>query len=133
MPAPGRSAPLRDDADAGGVDESPSAPPLPTTLVSPVTIPTPASAAVAHRRDDRSEDFEFQTLFEDEAGGQPDGLGPAAGKVVDGSVDGEVADVAAREEQRVDDVGVGGQGDAPAVSVEYRGVARRTTRRSECR
>ena len=54
-----------------------------------------------------------QTLFQDEAGGQS-GLGSAAGEIVDGAVHRRVADVAAGEEQRVDDVGVGGQTIRPA-------------------
>ena len=69
------------------------------------------------------EHLDLKTFFEDEAGGQAQRLCATAGEVVDRSVDREVADVAAGEEQRVDHVGVGGESDPPARHGQHRGVA----------
>ena len=68
-----------------------------------------------HRRDDPPQVGDREALLEDEAGRQVQR--PRAGhrQVVDRAVDGEVADVAAGEEQRRDDVGVGGERQPRAV------------------
>src|SRR2546422_31756 len=49
-----------------------------------------------------------EALLEDEATRQVERAGPRHGQVVDRAVDGQVADVAAGEEDRRHDVGVGG-------------------------
>ena len=50
-----------------------------------------------------------EAFLEDEPGRQVERRGPGDRQVVDGAVDGQVADVAAREEQRLDHVGVRGE------------------------
>ena len=90
--------------------------PRPTTLVSPVTIGTPARAAARARRLDHAAQVgERQALLEDEGERQRERPRAADREVVDRAVDRELADVAAGEEDRRDDVGVGGEGDARAV------------------
>jgi hypothetical protein len=76
----------------------PSPWPRPTTLVSPVTTQTPASAAVAameSRISSRSDALE--SFGEDEAQRDSQRFGATDGQIVDGSADGEPADIAARE------------------------------------
>jgi glutamate dehydrogenase len=46
-----------------------------------------------------------------------DVLRTAAGKVVDSAVDGKVTDIAARKEERIDDIGIGGQCDLAVEDV----------------
>ena len=76
----------------------PSAAPWSTTLVSPVTIETPAlAAASAMSATISSERVDREALFEDERGRQGEGAGAHHGQVVDGAVHGQVACRAARE------------------------------------
>ena len=89
----------------------PSPLPRSTTLVSPVTIRTPAAwAASRHRRHHAAERFHRQPLFENEARAEIGRLGPGHRQVVDRAADGQRADVAAGEEERTDDEAVGGEG-----------------------
>ena len=69
---------------------------------------------LAHGGDDALEGFGGQTLFENEGGAEPERAGAAHAEIVDGAVDGELADVAAGEEERADDVGIGGECEAGA-------------------
>ena len=66
---------------------------------------------VPHGLGDADQVGDAEALLEDEPGRQVLRGGPAHGQVVDGAVDGQFADVAARKEQRRDHVGVGGQRD----------------------
>jgi hypothetical protein len=93
--------------------KTPSPLPRSTTLVSPVTIRTPATrAASAMEQTMRCRSASAHAFLQDEADRQREGVRPAHGDVVDRAVDGERADIAAREEQRRDDEAVGGDGEA---------------------
>jgi len=65
----------------------------------------------------------LEALLEDKSAGDVERLGAPHGEVVDGAVDGQLADVAPGEEQRRHHVGVGGHGQRGAVDVEDRLVA----------
>ena len=81
--------------------------------MSPVAIITPAAAAAdADRLDNRPQHVDLETFLEDERERQTQRLCASGGEVVDRPVHGERSDVAAREEQRADDVGIGREGDA---------------------
>ena len=68
----------------------------------------------AHGGDDALQGIGGQTLFENEGGTEPERTGAAHAEIVDGAVDGELADVAAGEKERADDVGIGGEREAGA-------------------
>ena len=105
--------PVGHHADAGGVDEKPVRTALSDDLgVAGDDADAGVGGGLAHRLRDGTEHLELEALLEDEAGRQRQRLRPAHRQVVDGAVDGQITDVAAREEQRVDHVGVGGQRDA---------------------
>ena len=90
---------------------SPSALPRSATLVSPATICTPASCAAACI--DGSHAFQRlhrQAFFQDKAGRQEQRLRARHGHIVDRAAHRQLADIAAGEEQRGDDVRVGGDG-----------------------
>ena len=80
---------------------------------------------LGHRGHDAAERFHRQTFFEDEARTEVRRLGPGHGQVVDGSIDGQFADVAAGEEEWMDDERVGGEGQPRAGGAKYGGVVRR--------
>ena len=113
------------DADTGGVDEKAVRAAFSDNLgVAGDNRDPGGGGGSAHGVGDGTEHLHLQALFEDESGRQPQRLCPAARQVVDGAVDGEVADVAAREEQGVDHVGVGGQSDPRRPDVQHGGVSR---------
>ena len=108
----------------------PSPLPRSTTLVSPVTIRTPASRAASA--------IEATTRRSVSIGSPSSRMKPALRysrlrpghrQVVDRAVDGQLADVAAGEEQRTDDEGVGGEGQPSAGHVQHGAVVRRVFRR----
>ena len=108
----------------------PSPLPRSTTLVSPVTIGTPAPPrGRPHGLHDAPQVVHGQALLEDEAGRQGQRPRPAHGQVVDRAVHRQRADVAAREEERADHEGVGGEGQAAAGHVEHGAVVARVQRR----
>src|SRR5213079_2654943 len=74
---------------------------------------------LAHGRHDAIQVGKREAFLEDERRGQVQG--PRAGhrEIVHGAVNGEVADVAAGEEERRDDVRVGGEGEAHAVDLDH--------------
>ena len=80
-----------------------------------------AYARVVSRRLDGVEypaqQLEGEPLFDDQAERQPAGTGPGHGEIVDGTVHGEMPDVAAGEFQRLDDKAVGRKHD---VAVQRR-------------
>jgi hypothetical protein len=71
-----------------------------------------------HGRDDPLQVLDRQALLEDESAGQVERPGTGDGEVVDRAVHGQVADVAAGEEQRVDHVRVGGEGQPRAARLD---------------
>ena len=90
--------------------------PLFTTLVSPVTMVTPASRAVSrHRAAIRRKRSTGDPLFDDDRAGQVERRGAADREIVDGAADGELADVAAGENQRIDDERIGGERETIAA------------------
>ena len=82
-----------------------------------------------HRGGDAAQVGDREALLDHEAGRERDRPRSRDGEVVDGAVDGEVADVAAGEEDRLDDVRVGRERDARAVQVEQRRVGQRREQR----
>ena len=90
--------------------------PRPTTLVSPVTIRTPARSA-ARRADSttRRRSASGSPSSRMKASDSDERLRPADGEVVHRAVHRQLADVAAREEDRGHHEGVGGEGERDAV------------------
>ena len=82
-----------------------------------------ASCGRSHRGGDPPQVRDGEALFDDEAGREGEWPRSRHGEVVDGAVDGELADVSTGEEERLDDVGIGGEREPPAVEVDHRGVA----------
>ena len=66
-----------------------------------------------------------QALLDDEGEAQVQGLGPAGGQVVDRPVHGQLADVAAGEDERADDIAVGRQDHAALDRRQHRPVGHR--------
>jgi catalase-peroxidase len=75
--------------------KTPSPLPFSTTLVSPVTMGTPASRRRGHRFDDALQIGQRKAFFDDEAGRQVQRRGTRHGHVVDRAVHRQAADVAA--------------------------------------
>ena len=110
------STPGRDDADAGCVDVDPIAVAFLHHLgVTGGDLHPGFFAGLRHGGDDIAERFHRQALFQDEAGRKEQRLGPAHRQVIDRAIDGQFADVPAREEQRADHEGIGGEGEVIAV------------------
>ena len=105
----------------------PSSSPLPITLVSPVTIGAPASREVARIEAwIRSQLGDGEAVLEDHRAGEGQHLGGAHHRqVVHRPGDGQPADVAAGEEERVDHVGVGGDHEPAVADPERRAVVHR--------
>ena len=117
-----------------------------TTLVSPVTIWTPAlrgRRAIELR--DPAQQVDVDALLDDHRAGQIQRHGAADREIVDRAADRERADVAAGKEQRIDDERIGGERqpiaaaasaqiasapDLPARASAALSNARRTRRRS---
>ena len=90
-----------------------------TTLVSPVTIATPASRAVAAiERGDLAQKVDRHPFLDDRGAGEIERNGAADREIVDRAADRELADVAAGKDQRIDDEGIGGEGEPVAVPRE---------------
>ena len=70
---------------------------------------------------------QFQPLFEDEPGAEVERRGPAHRQVVDRAAHGQLADVAAGEENGADDVRIGGEGKAKVCKSASRQIAHRPT------
>ena len=79
----------------------------------------------AHRGDDAPQVGDRESLLDHEAGRQPARLRADHREVVDGAVDGELADVAARELERMHDVGIGRECEAGAAGDDRRVAERR--------
>ena len=107
----------------------PSAWPRSTTLVSPATISTPADAGrVGDRLDLGPQLVRRQALLEHERERQRERPRPGDREVVHGAVHRELADRAAGEPQRLDDVGVGREREPDAVDDELAGIGHRLER-----
>ena len=84
------------------VMNSPSAAPVPTTLVSPVTIAHAGGRrGRGHVGDDGAELGDREALLDHEGGRQPRRPPALHGEVVDRPVDGQVPDRATREPSRL--------------------------------
>ena len=87
--------------------------PLPrsTTFVSPVTSFTPAVIGRGtHRLHDAPEILHRQTFLQNETGREIKRARAAHGEIVNGAMNGQLADVAAREKNRADDKRIGAEG-----------------------
>ena len=103
-----------DPADAGGVDEELVGLAAVDDLeVAGDDLDARRRGRGAHRGDHPPQRLQRKPLLQDEAGAETDRARPAHGEVVDGAVDRERPDVAAGEEERLNDVGVGGEGERP--------------------
>ena len=101
----------------------PSACPRSTTFVSPATISTPAASAAARDRLDLgAQVLGGQPLLEHQREAERERPRAGHGEVVDRAVDRELADRAAGEAQRPDDVGVGRERELDAVDDDAPGV-----------
>ena len=117
-----RSTPAGIEADAGGVDvdrRRRGRPRRPWCRRWPPprrrrARPRPCASATP------GDHGHLDALLQDEAAGEVGGAGAAHGEVVDGAVDGEVADAAAGEEQRPHHVGVGGERQPGAAEGDRR-------------
>ena len=123
-----------DHADAGGVDEEAVA----LAAVDHLGVAgddrarPPRRAAARIDATTRQQRLHRQAFLEDEAGAQEQRPRAAHRQVVDRAVDRQRADVAAGEEQRPHDVGVGGEREPRAAA--GRGARRRAARRApDCR
>src|ERR1019366_1772147 len=99
-------------ADAAGIDEQP----ICLAAIDDLEIAghdadTGRLRGVAHRCDDAHEERDAQSFLKDEAGAYETWPRPAHGKVVDRAVDGERTYVATRKDQRLDHIGIGGEGE----------------------
>ena len=104
--------------------------PRSTTFVSPAATTTPAASAA--RAIDAAMPAQLgdrEALLDHEPGRERERPRAGDGEVVDRPVDGELADVAAREEERLDDVRVGREREPRAVQLEQRRVAERLEQR----
>jgi hypothetical protein len=79
----------------------------------------------AHGGGDPLQVGDRQALFDDEAGGEGERGRAGHRQVVDGAVDGELADVATGEEEGADDEGVGGEGELVLAGADQGRVAER--------
>ena len=112
------------------VTYSPSAFPRSTTFVSPATTATPdARAASAIEAATRRRSAIAKPLLHDEAGGEVEWPGSRHREVVDRAVHRERPDVAAREEERLDDEGVSRERKARAGALEHGRVGERSEQR----
>ena len=112
----------------------PSQAPRSTTLVSPVTMDTPASSAVAAIDCTQQAQLgDREALLEDEGGGQRQRPRRRRRQVVHRAAHRQAADVAAGKAQRPHHVAVGGEGDAAGRREHGRVVESREHRVAEGR
>ena len=83
----------------------------------------------SHRCGDPPQVRDGEALLDDEAGREGEWPRARHGEVVDGAVDGELADVSAGEEERLDDVGIGRERESPAVEVDQCSVTEQIEQR----
>ncbi len=102
---------LADHADAGGVEEELVAGALVHDLgVAGDDLHAGLRRRRGHRAGDGAQRLHLQPLLDDGAAGEVERRRAPHGEVVDRAADRQLADVAAREEQGVDDEGVRGEG-----------------------
>ena len=109
------------DADAGGVDEE----------LVPLAARNDLGVAgddgdrgclrrMRHRFEDPFQIEDRQPLFENEADAERQGSGAGHRQIVDRAIDGQIADITTREKDRVDDIGIGGEGKPPGLRRQQR-------------
>ena len=100
----------RDDADTGGRDEQTVGRAAADDLgVAGDDLDARGPRRLGHVGHDRAQLVDREALFDDERGRQPRRLGALHREVVHRAVDGEMADRAAREAQRLHDERVGAE------------------------
>ena len=108
-----------DASDARGVDEDAVATALFDHLgIAGDNLDAGGFGGLAHGLGDARQNVDGEALFEDERGGEVERFGATHGEIVDGAVDGERADIAAAEEERLDDEAIGGEGEALGADLE---------------
>ena len=87
-----------------------------------------------HRAGDLPHEVDGHAFFHDRRAGKIERPRPADRQIVDRAADGELADVAAGEDQRVDHEGIGGEGEPVAVPREIAEIETRLIleRRQRC-
>jgi len=112
-----------EDADSRGIDEDlVRLPPGDHLGVAGDDGHSGGFGRLLHAGENGPEVREGKTLLQNQADADRQGTGAAHGQVVDRSVNRQIADVAAGEEDRVDHVGVGGEGEPAAAVGQDRGV-----------
>ena len=116
-------------ADAGGIDENAVAVAAIDYLgVAGNDRHAHFAGGRRHRLDHAAERFHRQSFFEDEARGEIERLGAGHRQVVDRAIDGQLADVAAGEQERPDHEGIGRQGQSAAGDIHDRAIVGRPLR-----
>ena len=117
---------VRDDADAGRVDEDAVAfAPIHDLRVAGHQLHACLGRRPLHRLHDAPQRLHRQAFFQDEACAQEARPRAAHRQVVHRAVDGQRADVAAGKEQRPHDVGIGRERQAAGARLEDRAVVPR--------
>ena len=120
---------IGDDPDARGVDEQPVRAPAAHDLrVAGDDRRAGTGRGRGRRRGDRPQLLERQPLLDDVGQAQRHRPGAHHREVVDRAVDGELADVAAREPDGRDDERVGGEREALGADLDDRGVVEHAAR-----
>jgi hydrogenase maturation protein HypF len=119
-----------DETDPGGVDiAAVSLAPLHDLRVPGDDADARRRGGIPHGLGDPGQVGDREALLEDEAGRQVHRRRARHRQVVDGAVDGQVADVAAGEEQRGHHVGVGGEREAGTPHAQLSSVLERLEQR----
>ena len=120
----------KDNADAGGVDEHAVAfAPLHDFAVAGHHLDVRLAGRLLDRQHDAPEVLHQEPLLQDEAAAQEERPGAAHRQVVARAEHGQPADVAAGEERRLHDVGVGAEGKPLIAEREQRAVVQRRQER----
>ncbi len=74
-----------------------------------------------HRSDHPAQGLHLQPFLQDKTGGEVQGRGPHHAQVVHCAADGQAANIAAGEKERLDHVGIGSEGQAPSSKFQVPG------------
>ena len=108
-----------DDADPGRGEEQLVAGALLDDLgVAGDDLDARLGRRLRHRAGDLPQEVDRHAFLDDRRAGEIERPRAADREIVDRAADGELADVAAGEDQRIDDEGIGGEGEPVAVSRE---------------
>ena len=108
-------------SDPGGIDEDAVAAALLDHLgVARYDLDARRFGGLTHRSGDARQHVDGQSLFDDERGGKEERFGAAHGEIVDRAVNRERADVAAAEEERLDDEAVRRKGETLGAHLQHR-------------